>query len=118
MALDTFPSVAVSEGSTPKETAPRVIRYKFGDGYTQRVSDGINNILVDWTLVWTDLSPANRETLDTFLRGKGGVTAFYWTPPLESTPRKYTCSKWQFTPHSGAYFTGTAEFTEEVDLGA
>lgn len=118
MALDTFPAITVSDGSTPKETIPRVIRYKFGDGYTQRVGDGINPVLVDWSLVWTTLSPTDKGTIETFLLGKGGVTAFYWTSPLDSTPHKYTCGRWLFQPHAGAYYTGTAEFTEEADLGA
>lgn len=58
---------------------PRVTPIKFGDGYEQRVADGINTLLPVWDLLFRD-TKARIAAIDAFLESKNAVTAFTWTP--------------------------------------
>ena len=62
---------------------------QLGDGYRQDVVNGINATIETWNLKWDALLAADFNTINSFLVGTKGVTAFYWTPPFESTPKKY-----------------------------
>lgn len=62
-----------------QSTKPRVLSARFGDGYEQRIADGINTQPKTWNLIFTD-SSAVIDAIDAFLTGKGGVTKFTWTP--------------------------------------
>lgn len=117
MTIQTFPSnIMIQDGSAPKDAVPRVLRNSFGDGYSQRIGDGINRLMAGWDLSWHYLSATDKGTLDSFFQSHGGTDVFYWTPPLEATPRKYTCPRWRFTPRAGGYYEGMAELIEEADL--
>lgn len=76
-----------------KASAPRVRETKFGDGYSQRVQDGINYMNESWDLTFNNRSFTDISTMRTFLEGKGGVVAFTWTPPGE-TEIKVICRDW------------------------
>lgn len=64
------------------ETAFKVAEARYGDGYSQAVPSGINNIEDTWTFdleghrVIDDLG-----AIDSFLRVHGGANSFLWTPP-------------------------------------
>ncbi len=114
--MDILPDIELSDGSGPAKVKPRVTRYDFGDGYTQRVTNGLNPIKEEYSAMWSYLTPTDKETLKNFFVGLGGVTAFLFKPPLETEYKKYTCTEWQFTPKAGNWFSGTATFVEELDL--
>lgn len=88
---------------------PRVLAAQFGDGYEQRVADGINNNLPKWNLTFigeTDTIAAARAQLN----GYGGVTAFTWTPQGESEVT-VVCRRWSRASEVNAG-TLTAVFEE------
>ena len=76
------------------EEAPRVKTSRFGDGYEQRVADGINNILQKWQISFTRRSEIDIDYVYDFLRARGGVESFDWTPRGEATARIFVCRKW------------------------
>jgi phage-related protein len=75
-----------------RSITPRVLSSKFGDGYEQRVADGINTQPQMWSLIFTD-SAAIIDAIDSFLIGKGGVTKFTWTPQ-GGTEISVICRDW------------------------
>lgn len=95
MAVFTwFPDASVSV-----ETEPVVRAAKFGDGYEQRVPDGINTMPEKWDLTFT----GTREEIDpiaAFLRTHKGSLAFDWTTPDEMTGR-FICRSWRKTRERG-----------------
>jgi len=115
--MDTLPDIGKnpSWGLAVEETA-RVIRHDFGDGYSQRAANGINSIDAAVPVSWGKITLAKRDTLLAFFRAKAGHTAFYWTPPQEVAPRKWTCTKWSYPAAAPGYVTFTAQFREEFDL--
>jgi phage-related protein len=70
----------------------KTLEASFGDGYEQRVGDGINTMREVWNLTFTG-SRAYVEEIYTFLKSKAGVTSFTWTPP-GGTEIKVTCKSW------------------------
>jgi len=78
-------------------TKPRVLSAKFGDGYEQRLADGINHLVNSWNLTFKSRSVTDAEDIDTFLTARGGVESFDFTPPGASTSVKVTCSQWDIS---------------------
>jgi phage-related protein len=79
---------------------PRVRAAKFGDGFEQRVADGINTIPKTWRLNFNHRQTAEAVAIRSFLKTQGGVTAFDWADPDGETLR-YVCRDWSRTFNPG-----------------
>lgn len=77
--------------ATPSEQ-PRVSVAKFGDGYEQRLADGINNSPRSWALTFSRAS-AEADDILTFLRARNGIEAFDWTDP-DGLSGKFVARSW------------------------
>lgn len=71
---------------------PRTKIAPFGDGYQQRVGDGINRTARVWTLQFTRVT-ADIDAIDAFLAERGGIASFDWTPP-KGPAGKFICKSW------------------------
>ncbi|MEY4952413.1 MAG: hypothetical protein RL299_837 [Pseudomonadota bacterium] len=89
---------------------PRVRVTSFGDGYEQRVADGINTARDEWNLRFSVRTDAEADDILAFLRTQAAVSAFNWTPPGASIPIKVVCREWQRTMDSHNKNTVTAKF--------
>jgi phage-related protein len=89
---------------------PRVKAAPFGDGYEQRVGDGINNQPRSWSL--TFLGPTARtDAIAAFLKATDGVVSFDWTPP-SGPAGKFVCRSWSRGVPALVVQSITATFTE------
>lgn len=107
--MATF-NIAPDFASQLTET-PRVLSSSFGDGYQQRVGDGINIRPQVWNLKFSVRTNAERDAILAFLRAENGITSFDWTPPGGSAG-KYLCSEWSWTPDNAATNTVIATFRQ------
>ena len=92
-----------------EQTKPRVRAANFGDGYEQRVADGINTTKRVWTLTFSK-SAADMATVVAFLANEGGLTAFTWTPPRGASGL-WVCREWT-SPVNDGYDTLNVTFEE------
>jgi hypothetical protein len=76
-----------------KKLTPRVKSIAFGDGYSQRVRDGINTNPQTWSLSFSNRTDIEADAIDAFLTARGGYESFDWTPYGESAG-KYVCKEW------------------------
>ena len=90
--MATFPAITPTYGAQ-KSSAPNVRTAKFGDGYEQRVTFGINQNPKVWDLTW-NISETDADTIETFLDARAGVEPFQWTPLGESTEYNWVCQQW------------------------
>lgn len=90
---------------------PRVLSSKFGDGYEQRVADGINVRPLTYDLQFKNRSATEAGNILTFLRARNGVESFDWTPPNGSAG-KYVCREWNHSPDQVDRYTVTAKFEQ------
>jgi len=88
MATFTF---SPAPGATEAKD-PRVRAAIFGDGYQQRVGDGINNRPRSWALQFNGPT-ARIDEIDDFLIARNGAESFDWVPPSGATG-KWICKSW------------------------
>ncbi|MFP3564688.1 phage tail protein [Paraburkholderia sp. SIMBA_030] len=107
--IDIFewvPTVANYSGSATL----RVRKAQFGDGYAQRVKDGLNNRASSFSLTFIN----NAETITAivaFLDAHDGSSGFYWQPPLRD-PGLFTCENYSEPTKDGGVYTLSATFNQ------
>lgn len=73
--------LATPDKSMTKQSAPRVLTATFGDGYEQRIADGINTLNETYSLNFATRLKADIDDIVAFLDGKKGVNNFTLTLP-------------------------------------
>lgn len=108
MAVETFnwrPEVQPNGDITFAE-----IRASFGDGYVQRVPDGINTERHNWPLTFKG-TEAEVAPIIEFLR-RNAHTSFLWTPPMPgSVVGHYQHEGYTVVPHGAGNYTVRTTFT-------
>lgn len=105
----------IPDKSFQRSTNPRVLEAKFGDGYSQRVADGLNTIMESWGLSFQNRSMVDINTMRAFLESKKGVFSFTWDPPgqVANTTKSITGvvsgagGKYQITSATHGFINGT-----------
>jgi phage-related protein len=77
----TGTTYATPDKSLSRTITPRVLTAVFGDGYQQRIADGINNIAEDYSLTFQNRPKEDIDDIVAFLDGKKGVSNFTLTLP-------------------------------------
>lgn len=114
--MAAFPSsLPITIRPTNKSYKARILENKMGDGYTQRVQDGINNITREVSIELIGTATQIKVYSD-FLELCGGATNFTWTPPGESTSLKWTCQEWDVSYLANDMLTLKAKLRKEFDL--
>lgn len=106
---DTFTWVPTVAGLSGDATL-KVRRAQFGDGYDQRVADGLNNRSSTYQLQFIR-DAATISAILAFLDAHAGATAFYWTPLLRPQSL-FTCEKYSEPVKDGNAYTITATFDQ------
>jgi phage-related protein len=95
------------------EISPRVLAVRFGDGYTQRIPDGINNNLLNLDLTFENRSEKEATAIAHFLNVRRGAEAFCYTPPSPyATQKLFICKSFTSTFVFNDNFTVSAKFEE------
>jgi len=77
----TGTTYATPDRSMAKASTPRVLTASFGDGYEQRIADGINTLNETYSLTFATRLKADIDDIVAFLDGKKGVSSFVLTLP-------------------------------------
>ncbi len=73
---------------------PKVKTIIFGDGYSQDIKDGINNILLVFDLVFEGRTLDEYSAILHFLHKREGYESFFFTPPQPfGNLKKFKCKK-------------------------
>jgi phage-related protein len=91
--MPTF-NLATPDYGVAKESRPRVNNIQFGDGYSQRSSDGINTNLARWPMQFTLRTRTLIDSIDAFLAARGAIESFDWTTPSGNAV-KVICREWR-----------------------
>lgn len=91
---------------------PNVNQVKFGDGYEQRISFGMNTIPEIWSLTFANRDETEANAIDAFLKARGATQVFEWTPPGQLAGKAFVCREWQVSPVKHNLFTISARFEE------
>jgi phage-related protein len=101
--MATFPATPAPSYGAEKRSSPSIRSVKFGDGYEQRLTFGLNQNPKSWSLSWANITEADADTLEAFLDARAADAAsFTWTPPDTSTAYKWICREWSKSiPYTG-----------------
>jgi phage-related protein len=99
------------------DNKPRVLVARYGDGYEQRVADGINNVPEKWNLTWKNRTSAEANKIVKFLEDQGGVTAFDWYPTGYDIASTTTSAATKKLIDTTQYFTARYLNTTVTDSG-
>lgn len=95
----------------------RVLQAQFGDGYTQKGSDGIHSIKRSYQVSiiggpGCDLSYNEALEAKKFLEETYGYISFFWMPPGETVAFRFTCPGLQIVHDGGGIYTVTTTFEQ------
>ena len=107
-------TVRKPDKSMTRSTKPKVLFAQFGDGYEQRLADGINTLEETFQVSFNTRTKEEIDDIVAFFENKAGVTAFTYTIPDSNnsgeTAIKVVCSTWNKTWAYGDYYSATATF--------
>ena len=90
---------------------------QFGDGYSQRVVDGINSTRKLVTLTLEFLTTSEKDDVEIFLRARGTWESFFYTLPSEASPRLWTLDgDFNITASQANLWNVSFNLKEEFDL--
>ena len=80
------------------DSSPRVISLKFGDGYEQRISDGIHTNLIKISLNFESRNNQEARAISHFLSLRKGKESFLFTPPSPYASEKlFIARNWNYS---------------------
>ena len=87
---------AVPDKGFTRKTTPRVFKADFGDGYYQRVGNGINVLNESFSVNFANRTKADIDQITNFLETKAGVTSFnfVYSESGGETTIKVLCPDW------------------------
>lgn len=110
--MATFPSIQASFG-VQKNSQPTITEINFGDGYSSRVTFGLNQNKKKYNLSWENITETESNTIEDFLDARAkDATSFTYTPPQESSSSQYICKSWSKTINYAGRATIQATFEE------
>tara|TARA_R110000796_G_scaffold1430_4_gene5701 strand:+ start:9093 stop:9473 length:381 start_codon:yes stop_codon:yes gene_type:complete len=77
----TGTTYATPDKAMGKQSSPNVLMASFGDGYEQRVVNGINNIKESYSISFVNRHKADIDDIVAFFDSKGGALNFNFTIP-------------------------------------
>tara|TARA_R100001510_G_scaffold35766_1_gene32246 strand:- start:78 stop:422 length:345 start_codon:yes stop_codon:yes gene_type:complete len=110
--MANFPNI---EPSFPvrKLSKPNIITVKFGDGFEQRLMEGLNQNPKVFNLTWKHITETDADTIETFLDARAvDGESFTYTPPNESSAMQFKCQNWSKLMERPSRATIEATFTE------
>jgi phage-related protein len=97
-----------------RTSAPRVKLANFGDGYEQRLQDGINSVVESYSLSFVTRTKAEIDDIVAFFDTKRGVVSFNFTIPDSNAGGEKTirvvCDNYSQTYDYDEYYSCTANF--------
>lgn len=97
------------------KTEAKILEAEFGDGYSQRMPDGLNWLRDSMPLRWENLHEAEKDTLIDFFADHGGYIYWLWAPPGEDQ-KKWVATSWERTPKGADCYTVVANVKQVFDL--
>jgi phage-related protein len=110
------------EYATPDKTLtnniqPKVLIAKFGDGYEQRVPDGINNIKETYSIQFRNREKIFINEVANFLKGTNSVSKFDFilpnpltSSPLNTVTVSVVCDSFNINYEHDEFYSLSAEF--------
>ena len=92
---------------------PNVLAIKFGNGYEQRLKEGINNNLLSLSLKFESRSEVETVAITHFLSSAEGYKSFWFKAPSPfNVSKKFVCREWSLNQQFDDNYTVSSKFDE------
>lgn len=112
-----------SYNSTDLKIKPNVEVIKFGDGYEQRMVNGINSNNLKFNLTFDGRDKNETRAIAHFLHKKKASEGFFFNPPFpynfdssQEHPKRFVCEEWGVNYNFYNNYTINATFIETANL--
>jgi len=102
---------------------PPVNVIRFGNGYEQRIADGINTNLLKLTLNFEGRNDEETRAIAHFLHKRKGADGFFFKAPFpynfdnyQTYPKRFICEEWNINYNFYDNYTITTVFLETPNL--
>ena len=104
--------------SLKRSSKPKIHLATFGDGYEQRLADGINSVKETYSVSFATRPKADIDDIVAFFESNQGVTAFDFTIPDSNgseaggteTTIKVVCDDFDISYDYGDFYSASAKF--------
>lgn len=103
--IATLPVPAGIDIGSELEEEAKVLTSPFGNGYAQRVGDGLKTVYGRYNITISNLTTAQADALRDFLRAHGGYQPFLFERPGAGSATAWICKSWSRTPQDPGYFS-------------
>jgi len=98
-----------------RSSSPKVLIARFGDGYEQRLADGINSIQESFSVTFNNRTKEEIDDITGYFASLKGVTAFTYTIPDDNAGGgelaiKVICENYNQIYQYDGYYSATASF--------
>ena len=105
----------VPDRSFTQAYKPNVLKIQFGDGYEQRIQEGINNIKQTFSVAFNNRPKADIDDIIALFVNKGGTSPFNFTYPDSNagggeTTVKVVCEEFNQAYAYDGFYSCTATF--------
>lgn len=102
MSVQALPVTSKISQSSSKETKASILVAQYGDGYEQRIPNGINYAKQIWNIQWDNVTNTEISTIETAIANtRYGADYFTWTPF-----NSYSVLKFKYMGHKTSYMSG------------
>jgi len=93
---------------------PRILSIQMGDGYEQRMPDGLNHDILQFQLAFDKRKEKEATAIIHFLAARQGYKAFYFkTPSPYGVVKKFVCKDWSSSLVYNDHYSVNATFSEK-----
>lgn len=107
----------IPDRTMQRTSKPKVYRAAFGDGYEQRIAQGINNISESYSVSFVNREKTEIDDIVAFFDSLNGVTNFSFTIPdsnvdsvVKETTIKVVCEDYSLTYTNDEFYGCQATF--------
>lgn len=93
---------------------PRVRGLRFGEGYSQRMADGLNWLDAEARLSWEPITLTEMQSLIQFFRTMKGTSPFTYT--MDGETRTYVATDWRKVKNSATSWRVEATLERVFDI--
>lgn len=116
MPLQTLPAAPAPDTNIKRSRKPNLKIAKFGDGYSQRTTFGLNQVATELKLTYTNITENEKIDLEEFITDHDRGQAFEYTLPDEPDPRQWHIVSWDVTYVKFGIFNVEINLEENFDI--
>ncbi|WP_250125508.1 phage tail protein [Chroococcidiopsis sp. CCMEE 29] len=109
--MGSIPNTYTILADSGAQISRRVRKVQYGDGYTMRALDGLNNVIKSWDVTFTQGTSGDMWELEQIILNDMGIVPTLWQAPDENVPSRWMIENYRKTIRAGMIVEISVNFT-------